>query len=144
MSPEAALEKGADILSPKLQPLGFSFSIVEHGKGSGGDFAVGSFKNGDREIRIWFRFEVGSVGYRKGDLERGHVEFMQFLGLEGKSALPGFGAGDPLAGFRHLLQDLDHCALFFENDGIGFYDAMKNYAYKPKPTGFAALSTHGK
>ncbi len=144
MSPEVALEKGAEILNPKLQPLDFTFSIVEHGKGSGGNFAVGSFKNGDREIRIWFRFEVGGVSYRKGDLERGHVEFMQFLGLEGKSALPGFGAGDPLAGFRHLLQDLDHCALLLENDGTAFYDAMKNYVYKPKPTGFSALSAYEK
>jgi hypothetical protein len=69
---------------------------------------------------------------------------MQFLGLEGKSALPGFGAGDPLAGFRHLLQDLDYCTLFFENDGAAFYDVMKSYVYKPRPTGFAALSTYGK
>lgn len=143
MSPEAALQKGAEILNPKLQPLGFRFSIVEKGKGSGGNFAVGSFKNADREIRIWFRFEIGGVGYVKGDLERGHVEFMQFLGREKTSAFPGFSGGDPLNGFRQLLQDLDHCALFLEDEGIGFYKAMKTYVYRPKPKGFAALRVSG-
>ncbi|OGQ99416.1 MAG: hypothetical protein A2521_12710 [Deltaproteobacteria bacterium RIFOXYD12_FULL_57_12] len=144
MTPVIALEKGAEILGVKLYPLGFTFSIVEQGKGSGGHFAVGAFTNGDREIRLWYRFELGGVAYRKADVERGHVEFMQFLGLEDKSAFPGFGSGDPLAGFRRLLQDMEHCGLFLEQNGEGFRSSMKNYVYRRKPTGFAALSKHAK
>lgn len=144
LTPEIALEMGAEILGVKLYPLGFTFSIVEQGKGSGGHFAVGAFINGDREIRLWYRFELSGVAFRKAEVERGHVEFMQFLGLEDKSSFPGFGNGDPLAGFRHLLRDLEHCGLFLEQNGEGFRTAIKNYVYRLKPTGFAALSKHEK
>ena len=102
-TPEAMLEKGAEILGAKLYPLGFTFSIIERGKGSGGHFAVGAFKQDNREIRIWFRYNLGGVSYRKADIEPSHPEFMQFLGLERNAAYPGYSHGDPLSGFRHLF-----------------------------------------
>jgi len=138
--PESFLLQGAEILGKKLYALNFAFEIVERGKGSGGEFAVGSFRNGDRELRLWFRFELGGVFYRKNDLERTHAQYMQAIGRERDARYPGFSHGDQLAGFRHLLEDLEHCDDFLTEGGKTFYDLMKSYQYRDPPKGFAALT----
>ncbi|HTK84805.1 MAG TPA: hypothetical protein VL625_06930, partial [Patescibacteria group bacterium] len=67
--PEQCLLRGAEILGRKLYPLGFSFDEIELGRGSGGDFAIGRFRNNDRVLTLWFRHELGGVSYQKRDVE---------------------------------------------------------------------------
>src|ERR1700722_6283371 len=98
VDPKERLAAGAEILGAKLYPLGFGFQFGLEGKGSGGHFAVVSFSKGDRELRLWFRWELGGVFYRKGDVECTHAQFMQAIGRENSSSYPGFGHGDDLAG----------------------------------------------
>ena len=142
--PGKLLFKGAEILEQKLDPLGFSFYIKEGGKGSGGEYVVGTFENGDREINLWFRYELGSVSYRKLDLEKAHIELMQYLGLEKEAKYPGFSLNDPLQGFRHLLEDWEHCSIYFDKNGDAFYQNLSAYEYQKQPTGLAALKRYEK
>lgn len=139
------LKQGADILGAKLYPLGFTFECFGpiHG-GSGGSYASGSFRNGDREITLWFRFHLGEVRYRKGNVGHPHQALMQYLCLEDQARYPGYQSADPLSGFRDLLADFEYCTLFFENEGRGFEQAMRHFVYRDPPTGFAALSRHDK
>jgi hypothetical protein len=137
--PEKRLMEGAAILDKKLKPLGFSFKVAETGKGSGGDFAIGTFTAGDREIRVWFRFHLGAVTYRKGTVEASHQALMQCLGLEEKARYPGFQTDNPLEGFQDLLADLEHCSLFLEDEGKAFEKAMRGYKYSSPPKGFGAI-----
>ena len=139
ISAEPLLTRGAKILMESLNPQGFRFSVVERSSGSGGDFAIGEFVNGDRAIRLWVRFELGSVTYRKGAIERSHPEIMQCLGLEEEAAYPGFGGGDPENGFHHLCLDFGHLDCFFQNEGQGFEHKMKSYVYERKVSGLTAL-----
>ena len=140
MTPEQALLRGADILREKLYPLGFAFEIIERGMGSGGDFATGRFKNGDREISLWFRWHLGSVSYCKGDVRRDHAQYMGALGRERDARFPGFHVDDALAGFRDLLGDLRYCDGFLLDDGKPYYDLMKGHQDTGIRSGFAALS----
>lgn len=39
------LETGAEILGEYLYPIGFHFEVISEGRGSGGTFAEGEFKN---------------------------------------------------------------------------------------------------
>jgi hypothetical protein len=137
---ERRLLAGAEILGRKLYPLGFSFEITERGKGSGGHFTIGRFTNGDREITLWFRWELGGVSYRKRDVEANHPQYMQALGRDRTATYPGFGQGDEMAGFYHLLSDLDYCNGFLTDEGNAFYGLMKEYRRKDEPKGLAGLS----
>lgn len=137
--PEKCLTEGARVLATKLEPLGFGFDVVETGHGSGGNFAVGTFTSGDREIRIWFRFHLGDVTYRKGNVEASHPALMQYLGLEKAARFPRFQTDNPLEGFSDLLADLEHCSIFLEYEGEEFARVMRHYKYRQSPAGFAAL-----
>jgi hypothetical protein len=144
MNPEEYLQKGAEILGELLYPLGFRFEVINTHVGSGGKFAIGSFTKGDREIRLWYRYELGSVVYRKGDIEKSHAEFMQYLGREKESSWPGFVKESKLDSFRYVLEDLRHCDIFLDDEGDKFYKELKDYQYKPPPKGLGALSEKEK
>ncbi|WP_143068959.1 hypothetical protein [Solimonas aquatica] len=144
VTPEERLRQGATILESKLQPFGFAFGIVDSGKGSGGDFAIGAFTAGDREIRMWFRFHLGDVTYRKGSVEAPHKAVAQYLGLEGTTAYPCPQTDNPLEGFEALLTDWHHWNLFFQNEGALFESVMQAYKYKQPPAGFTTIFRHEK
>lgn len=132
--PDVMLQKGALILKPKLSAYGFSFKVIDQGRGSGGSFAIGRFRNGDRQIELWFRYQLGSVTYKKGKIKKSHADYMQALGREREAAYPGYGWGDNLKGFHHLLSDLQYCEAFLAENGEGFVSLMKNFTYQhPKP-----------
>ena len=60
ISPRQALEDGAKILEPFLNQKGFTFFVVDEGKGSGGPFATGEFRNGNRRLEI-HKFRRGTL-----------------------------------------------------------------------------------
>ncbi|HXC17546.1 MAG TPA: hypothetical protein VNV60_08920 [Holophagaceae bacterium] len=140
IAPREALQRGSEILGVKLYPLGFAFTIIEEGQGSGGSFAVGAFRCRDREITLGFRYELGRVSFRKGEVECRIEEYAEQLGLLGTLIYPWFSRdGDPLAGFQSFLRVLEYCGSFLEKEGEVFHKDMKNFTPAPKQTGFKAL-----
>lgn len=88
--PAEVLKLGAKILGAQLYSLGFTFECFGPIRGgSGGDYASGSFRNGNREIILWFRFHLGEVLYRKGTVIHPHQSLMQYLELENRARYPG-------------------------------------------------------
>jgi hypothetical protein len=83
MEPDTFLRQGASVLAEKLEPLGYEFAIIQPPlKGSGGPFAWAAFRRGDREMRLWARYDrLGSVHYRLGDDEFTHQDYMRAMGL---------------------------------------------------------------
>jgi hypothetical protein len=139
MEPDKFLEQGARVLAEKLEPLGYEFAIGQPSlNGSGGPFAWAAFKRGDREIRLWVRYDrLGSVLYRLGEDEFTHHDHMRALGLQKAAHWPGFDDGDPLGGFNRLLSDLSHCDEFLTGDAAAVARTVR--ALPPERTGFQAL-----
>jgi hypothetical protein len=101
------LEMGADILAPVLVPHGFYFSIADSGNSSGGTFAKGEFKRGERCLEIHLRFSLGLVGYGLGANGISHESYMWVVtGLRKSGSYPGI-SDDLLDGFHYLRSDLE-------------------------------------
>jgi hypothetical protein len=130
---ERTLRAGAALLEPKLKPLDFVFDVTNGGTGSGGNFAEGRFHSGDRELWLSFRYSLGLVRYRKGQVELTHEQYMRALGLRSVARYPGF-SHDPMAAFTDLLSDLDHCDAFLLEGGRAFLKVAANYS--DPPSGF--------
>ena len=139
MDPDKFLRLGARILADKLEPLGYSFEIVQQPtRGGGGVFAEGAFRRGDREIRLWARYDrLGGVTYWVGEAEFKHHDYMRLLGLEKVAQYPGLDDGDPFGGFRRLLHDLETCDEFLTGDAASV--AANVRALPPEKRGFGAL-----
>ena len=100
------LQRGADLLGTLLLPYGFAFEVLGAGRCSGGDFAFGNFRHGDRRIELHFRDSLGMVRYLLGSSSMTHENYMYaVLGAWHASRYPGFSS-DPMDGFRDLLSDL--------------------------------------
>lgn len=114
-SPLETLNKGAKLLEPLLVSHGFAFRLIGAGKGSGGYYATGEFRRGDRGLEMHFRYSLGMVTYRVGGLSMDHEDYMRsVLGKRFASHYPGF-SNDPLDAFRDLLFDLEaYCGEFLE------------------------------
>lgn len=108
-SPLDWLRQGEKILDPVFVPLGYRFHLGALQKGSGGEFAIGSYEKGDQSVELHFRWALGIVNYRIADQSLGHKEYMRLLGVADQAAYPGF-SDDPLDGFRHLRSDLERFA----------------------------------
>lgn len=134
---EQILRDGAALLEPKLNSHGFVFEVTDRGISSGGGFADGRFRSGDRELRLSYRHSLGLVTYKKGDLSISHEQYMRALKLRSVARYPGFGK-EPLDAFADLLSDLDYCASFLEDDGQAFAKMASVYVDPPK--GFRRLS----
>jgi hypothetical protein len=105
--PNHTLQRGASLLGQLLLRHGFVFEILGAGEGSGGTFAFGHFRRGDRRVELHFRYSLGLVRYHLGSRSMSHEDFM--YAVQGKlhaSKYPGF-SGDPMDGFRDLLSDLE-------------------------------------
>jgi len=105
-SPLEWLRQGEEILDPVFVPHGYRFELGALQRGSGGEFAIGSYRKDDQSVDLHFRWALGIVDYRIGDQCLGHKEYMRVLGVADQAAYPGF-SGDPLDGFRHLRSDLE-------------------------------------
>lgn len=100
------LMAGVTILDELMRSHGFVFTPASSGVGSGGSFASGEFRRGDRGLELHFRHSLGLVTYRVGIFELSHEDYIwSVLGRRWASQYPGFSK-EPLDGFRHLLADL--------------------------------------
>lgn len=142
-SPGDLLERGVAELAAVLGSAGFQFVETEEGVSSGGSFASGEFRRGDRRLELHVRSSLGLVRYHFGeeslshqDLVRG-VRALERISEEGE--YPGF-SDDPMAGFRHLRHDLDRFGGVFLRGGAKAFRALKKWVDKhPKKSGLAGL-----
>lgn len=101
-------------------PFGFQFVLETSGKGSGGEFASGSYRRDDRRLELHFRYSLGLVTYHIGDDSLGHEEYMRFLGVFRNNRYPDFPK-DPLDSFENLASDLkSYCSDFLSGAGDQF------------------------
>lgn len=105
MNLKETFEKGIEILGEFLYPIGFEFSYINNGTGSGGEFATGEFKKGHLKLELHFRESVGMVKYHYKSYSVSHNYYMRSLGVKDRCQYPGY-SDDPLDGFRHLKNDL--------------------------------------
>jgi len=89
--------------------------VLDAGQSSGGHFASGEFKRGERKLVIHFRHSLGMVTYHLDSLSMSHQEYMRsVIGRANASHYPGFSS-DPMDAFRHLQLDLEeHCVDFLQ------------------------------
>jgi hypothetical protein len=101
------LQAGVAVLNPIMRSHGFVYSSTSEGVGSGGTFASGEFRRGDRRLELHFRYSLGLVKYHLGTAPLSHEDYMwSVLGRRHASHYPGFSE-NALDGFRHLLLDLE-------------------------------------
>ncbi len=103
---EEILNSGSQILGEILHGDGFTFTPKQSGRSSGGMFAAGEFRRGNRVLELHYRHSLGLVTYHLGNASLTHQAYMLLvLGKPNASHYPGFSDG-PLDGFRHLRDDL--------------------------------------
>lgn len=143
MTPEQQLLDGVKIIATYLEPLGFNFKLIGTGKSSGGHFAYGQFVCGDREIELHFRYSLGLVSYKVGNLVLGHEDYINLLDKHGQNKYPNF-SDEPNDAFKCLKFDLENFLEdFAENNALNFrqkapekvkeiekHQTIKNKAYK--------------
>lgn len=113
LDPAATLKAGIGILGPTMIPHGFTGSVKDTGRSSGGPFAAGEFRRGNRALELHFRFTLGLVRYHLGSVSLSHEDYMwSVIGQAFQSHYPGF-SDKPLDGFRHLRMDLEEHAQAF-------------------------------
>jgi hypothetical protein len=114
------LALGSSLLEPLLLRHGFTYTALDAGNSSGGQFASGEFRKGTRRLQFHFRHSLGMVTYHLGSRSMSHQEYMRsVLGKPNASHYPGFSS-DPLDAFRHLHLDL-------EEHGIDFLEGTDDF-----------------
>ena len=110
---QETLKVGAKILEGVMHFHEFVFAPISIGVGSGGAYAAGEFRRGDRFLELHFRRSLGLVTYHVGSLSLSHEDYMwSVVGQRYRTHYPGFSS-DPLDGFRRLVIDLkEHCGGF--------------------------------
>lgn len=142
-SPGERLERGVAELAEVLGPAGFQFLETDEGMGSGGAYASGEFRRGDRRLELHFRSSLGLVRYHFGEESLSHQELVRGVRalerISEEGEYPGF-SDDPVAGFRHLRHDLDRFGGVFLHGGAKAFRALKKWLDKhPKKSGLAGL-----
>ena len=118
--PKRLLLAGIELLNPVLVPAGFVFTLNDHGKGSGGWFASGSYKRDERRLELHFRYSLGLVQYHVGTYKLDHESYMRFAGVYGQNKYPDFPER-PLESFVHLASDIStYCSDFLSGDGKSY------------------------
>ena len=142
MNPVETLRSGAAVLSEVLAPHGFRFVETLSGRGSGGDFATGEFRRGNRRLELHFRWSLGLVAYHVGADQLAHSDYVRAVreseGLQESAEYPGF-SDDPLEGFRHLCADLVKFGDAFTGDSEKFAELAAWARHHPTPKGLASL-----
>ena len=135
--PKSVLTEGSKELEALLAPHGFQLHLGETDKGSGGYFCRGEFVRDAKKLEFSFRWSLGLVTYRLGQLELEHTEFMRVQGVKG--AYPGF-SDDPIEAFRHLRSDIENFgAPFISEEDDEFKALVEKAAVSPKATGFGGI-----
>ena len=143
MNPVDVLLKGARELEPVLGPHGFEFVQTDSGRSSGGHFASGEYRRGDRRLELHVRWSLGLVTYHVGQNSLSHEQLTRAvratLGIGEPARYPGF-SDDPLDGFRHLEVDLRHLGRVFTSGAAEEFAALVDWVGRnPRPAGLAAL-----
>ena len=137
------LARGVAELTGVLGPAGFEFIQSDEGVDSGGPFASGEFLKGDRRLELHVRSGLGLVRYHFGEESLSHEDLVRGVraldGISAEGEYPGFSE-DPMAGFRHLRNDLDRFGAIFLHRGAKAFRELKKWLNKhPKKSGFAGL-----
>ena len=120
LTPQQSLLEGVKILSTYLEPLGFQFKLNGTGNSSGGHFAHGNFYCGDREIMMHYRWSLGLVSYKVGNLVLGHEDYIDLIDKHGQNKYPNF-SNESTDAFNCLRFDLENLLNdFTENNAIQF------------------------
>jgi hypothetical protein len=123
--PAGAAAAGSVILGQVLSPAGFTFQLINQGRGSGGAFATGRFTKGRQYLEFHFRHSLGLVVYGWDGETLPHVDYLRGLGVTGN--YPGYST-DPLDGFRHLALDLAGPLAGFRDGDHRGYDRARHAA----------------
>lgn len=117
MNPLPELTNGLKILEPFLTKFGFTLDNFENGKGSGGQFTLATYKNGDKKFVIGYRYSIGELYYQCQDKAVGHEFYLKQLGHGDKMKFPDFQSDDSLETFRNVLHDFELIQVdFFEGN----------------------------
>jgi hypothetical protein len=143
MGPAVILQAGINELDIIMVPHGFAFVPIHEGRSSGGKFANGEYRRGDRRLELHFRWSLGLVTYHVGDVFLAHEDYIRALlgvkKVQGQNSYPGFSK-DPLDGFRHLREDLERFgAVFLEGSDEEFRLLKAWVDVHPKATGLRGL-----
>jgi hypothetical protein len=132
--PQQLLKAGVEILDDVMRSHGFDYTPTAAGVGSGGSYATGEFRRGNRSLELHYRYSLGLVSYHVGDLVLSHEDYMwSILGGRWKSAYPGFSK-EPLDAFRHLRADLEHHCIDFLAGSDGDFASRVQQAEELKKT----------
>ena len=137
------LRIGARELAPFLEPHGFEFVQTNAGPSSGGPFASGKYRRGDRRLALHVRGSLGLVTYHVGGSQLTHTDLTRAVrAVAGPNAFPeypGF-SDDPLDGFRHLGKDIRRFAQAFTTETNEDFAALVDWvARNPASSGLRAL-----
>ena len=117
MNPLPELINGLGLLNPFLARHGFTLDNYENGKGSGGQFTLATYKNGDKKFVIGYRYSIGELYYQRDDSAVGHDFYLRQLGFGDRMKFPDFQSDDKLESFRHILADFELIKVdFFDGD----------------------------
>lgn len=139
-NPEEILLTGYAILDGVLLKRSFKSEKPVSGKSSGGDYASGGYRNGDRRLELYFRFSLGLVTYHFGALSLGHEDYLRaILGPARGNKYPSF-SDEPLDAFRGLASDLEtYATAFLDGDEAEFARLIETARKNAKIVGFARL-----
>ena len=135
--PVEVLLRGAELLQPTLGEAGFTFSITDHGKSSGGNYAQGEFRKGHRALSLSYRHSLGNVVYSVGEVTLSHEDYMWACGITAQ--YPGY-SNDDLLPFEHLRADLASAGeAFLVQPEVAFERLLEKCQARPPKRGFRAL-----
>jgi hypothetical protein len=135
----STLDAGSEIIYLVVAPHGFRWETMPTHRGHPGDSAGGFFIRDNRRLELHFRWSLGLVIYRLGELALSHDAYMRNTGHKADAHYPGFSS-DPLDAFRHLAYDLAHfCSDFLSGSGSAFRTACDLEKSSRPVTGFGAL-----
>jgi hypothetical protein len=100
----------------RSEPYGFKFEFGGAGASSGGQFAFGSYFSAERRLELHYRYSLGLVSYRFGELSIDHVSYMKaVLGSAGGNRYPGF-SDQPISPFEGLNSTWNTLPLAFSSE----------------------------
>ena len=143
MTAAEALQQGAAELAEVLCTAGFEFAATRAGRSSGGEFASGAYRRGDRWLELHVRGSLGLVTYGIAEARLAHEDFVRAVraiyAAEGEPEYPGF-SHCALEAFQHLRADLVRFGFpFLSGSDEEFRALERGLQDHPKANGLAAL-----
>lgn len=145
---EQRLLEGARKLDAVLQPLGFVFRITDGGISSPGPYAVGYYKNGNKNISLIYRsmglggieYSYHRAGYKYSEAGTVHSRLMRYLGKQDfckvKYDEKNFSSRSREGGnvFDALAYDIKNFAVeFLSSDDDHFINTLNEARAIPEP-----------